>query len=227
MKYIVANWKSNKTVPEAISWFRQVSSIKNQVSRNLKIIIAVPLTILASLKKISPPFRLAAQNLSPFPSGPYTGEISAEMLKDLVDYVIVGHSERRHYFGETNEVVVKKVKMALQSKITPIVCLDEPYLQSQIHQLTHLPIHQFIFAYEPLSAIGSGKPDAPENAKRVTDKIKKMTQQAPVLYGGSINSKNAKEFMFKANLNGFLVGSASLKAEEFIKIVQAVRLIEQ
>lgn len=227
MKYLVANWKANKTVPEAISWFRQVSSIKNQVSRNFKIIIAVPLTILASLKKISPPFRLAAQNLSPFPSGPYTGEISAEMLKDLVDYVIVGHSERRRYFGETNEVVVKKVKMALQSKITPIVCLDEPYLQSQIHQLTNVPIHQFIFAYEPLSAIGSGKPDTPENANRVAREIKKITNKAPVLYGGSVDSKNAKEFMLEGNIDGLLVGNASLKTREFIKIVQAVRLIEQ
>lgn len=227
MKYLVANWKSNKTIPEATLWLHQSSIISHQSSKNLEVIIAAPFTALPHLKKVSSSLKLAAQNLSPFDSGPYTGEISAEMLKNLVDYTIIGHSERRRYFQETNEMVAKKVKQALKYKITPIVCLDEPYLETQIQQFNNSTIRHLIFAYEPLAAIGSGKPDTPENANRVAEKIKKMTNQAPVLYGGSVSPENAKSFMVEKNIDGLLVGNASLNPGEFIKILQAIRLIEQ
>lgn len=230
MKYLVANWKSNKTIPEATSWLHQVLSIRLQASNDFEIIIAAPFTALSSLIKISSFFKLAAQNISPFASGPYTGEISAAMLKDLVDYALVGHSERRRYFRETSEMVAKKVKHALKFQITPIVCLDEPYIETQIKAINYQSLiinHQLIFAYEPLAAIGSGKPETPENANRVAEKIKKLTSQAPVLYGGSVNSGNAKGFVAEKNIDGLLIGNASLGAREFTKIIQAVRLIKQ
>lgn len=216
MNYLVGNWKSNKTIPEAKEWLKKITNYQLP-STNLEIVIAAPFTVLSFLKTNSS-FRLAAQNISPFPSGPYTGEISGEMIKGLVDYVVVGHSERRRHFGETNEMVAKKTKQALQFQITPIVCLDEPYLESQIKAINH----QLIFAYEPLAAIGSGKPDTPQNANLVAERIKKMTEGAFVLYGGSVDAKNAKNFMVEKNIDGLLVGQASLNANEFAKIIQAV-----
>ena len=218
MRYLVANWKSNKTIAETKEWFQMLNAQCLTLNEeNIKVIICAPFTLLYPLKKLiinnsALIIHLGAQDLSPFPSGAYTGAISAEMLQGLVDYVLVGHSERRRYFGETNEMVVKKVKMALKYKITPIVCLDEPYLETQVQGL--------IFAYEPLAAISSGKPDTPENANRVAEKIKNMTKQAPVLYGGSVNSKNAREFILEENIDGLLVGQASLGAKQFIKIIE-------
>lgn len=230
MRYIVANWKSNKTIEEAVSWLKEL--LDGSMARWLdgRIIICAPFTALSGLKKQltmkqldNEIIFLGAQDLSSFPSGPYTGEISAARLQGLIDYVIVGHSERRRYLKETDETVARKIKQALKFQITPIVCLDEPYIENQIltmKQSNHEAIEQSIFAYEPLSAIGSGRPDNPENANMIAKRIKKITNNVPILYGGSVTSQNAKEFMRQDYINGLLVGKASLKAEEFMKIIK-------
>ena len=223
MKLIVANWKSNKTTPEAKEWLQEIFNFQFSIF-NLKIILAASFIHLPILKESITPksnISLAAQNVSPFPSGPYTGEVSAEMLTGLVDYVILGHSERRRYFRETNEMVAKKAKQVLEYKISPIICLDEPYIESQIATLTNCCVEESIFAYEPLLAIGSGKPDNPERVNKISKRIKKLTNNAPVLYGGSVNAKNAKKIIQENYIDGLLVGNASLNPKEFTKIVRS------
>lgn len=242
MKYLVANWKANKTTAEAIKWLQQSSKLPGLAkakpragkaqSSKLKIILAAAFIHLSSLKEIIEKnklnFCLAAQDVSLFPFGAYTGEVAAEMLKGLVDYVIVGHSERRRYFGETDELVAKKIKQALDFQIMPIVCVDEPYLESQIktmEQWNNGTMEQFIFAYEPLRAIGTGKPDTPENANQLARQIKDAAKfNAPILYGGSVTNKNVKAFIDQEEIDGVLVGGASLEAKEFIKIIQAIQI---
>ena len=229
MKYLVANWKSNKTIAEATQWLQQIihfreipqsGHLKFKIA-NLEIIIAASFIHLPILKNSS--ISLAAQNISPFSSGAYTGEVSAKMLKGLVDYVIIGHSERRQYFKETDELVAKKAVLALKHNITPIVCLDEPYIESQITRLLSYPATQLLFAYEPLSAISSGQADTPEHADKVAQKIKSLTNQAPVFYGGSVNDRNAPKFMAEANIDGLLVGHKSLEARKFVKILKSLQ----
>ena len=229
MKYLVANWKSNKTIAEANEWLLQITNYtfpRNPAKRalqitNLEIIIAASFIHLPILKNSS--ISLAAQNISPFSSGAYTGEISAEMLQHLVDYVIIGHSERRQYFKETDELVAKKAVLALKHNITPIVCLDEPYIESQIASLLSYSATQLLFAYEPLAAISSGQADTPEHADKVAQKIKSLTNQAPVFYGGSVNDENAPKFMAEANIDGLLVGRKSLEAREFVEIIKSLQ----
>ena len=131
-------------------------------------------------------------------------------------------SERRRYFAETNEIVAKKIKQALEHKIVPIVCLDEPYIESQISNLADCRLEELIFAYEPLAAIGSGKPDTPENTNKIGKKIKALTNNAPILYGGSVNHKNAKKFIQENYIDGLLIGNASLDPKEFSRIIQSV-----
>jgi len=231
--YLVANWKANKTINEAQDWLQQLLSVITLPIPNLEIIIAAPFTVLSFLKNNSPAFiKLAAQNVSRFSTGAYTGEIPAEILTDLVDYVIIGHSERRRYFQETNKIVAQKTEQLLKHKITPIVCLDEPYLQEQIkliHQLSiinHDSIKRLsgnqpplIFAYEPLGAIGSGKPDTPLNANRIAQTIKTFTFKTPVLYGGSVTPQNTTAFLSQKEIDGLLIGKASLNVKKFSSII--------
>ncbi len=236
MKYLVANWKSNKSIAEATAWLQRITNHafpRNPAKRasritNLEIILAAPFTLLSDLKKQltieqsnNRTIYLAAQDVSPFPSGAHTGEVSAAMLKGLVDYVIVGHSERREYFGETEEVVAKKTTQALEAGLKPIVCLDEPYLESQIRaieQLSNRTMRELFFAYEPLAALKLDQPATAEQATQVAQKIKSLVPGAVVLYGGDVDSHNAADYR---GLDGLLIGQASLAADGFRKIIES------
>ena len=220
---IVANWKENKTVSQTTEWFDKFSNPKSQIPKNTEVVICpafVLVPVLDSLFSIldSPP-RLGAQDVSKFEGGQYTGEVSAKMLKDFVDYVIVGHSERRRHFHETNEDIQLKVEQCLKYNLTPIVCI------SSIQELSSLPsdFDGLIFVYEPLEHIsteGEFHPDDPEHANIMAQKIKEeLSQKVKVLYGGSVNAKNAKSFIEQSDIDGVLVGQASLDAKEFAKIV--------
>lgn len=216
--WVIANWKSNKTIAEALDWIAQVGP---QIPRHdkLKVVVCPTFSALSEVKKAivvgNYSIEVGAQDLSSYGVGAYTGEESAELLKPLINLVILGHSERRQNFGETDEMVMKKAKQALISEITALVCIQgEEVLVPKEVQLV---------AYEPVWAVGTGNPDTPENANNIAKHLKnKNDQNLEVLYGGSITSVNVKSFVLQENINGVLVGKASLNAQEFIKICQTV-----
>lgn len=213
--WVIANWKSNKNIKEALEWLDVVGP-KIPRKENLKVVVCPPFTDIEEVKKnvlvSNYPIMVGAQDLSPFESGPYTGEESARILAELVDLAVLGHSERRQNFGETDETVAKKTLEAQKQQIIPLVCVQD--------EKTPLPEGIKIVAYEPFFAIGSGHPDTPQNANEVALKLKERNDSLEILYGGSITSKNSSVFLKQDNLNGLLVGQASLDPEEFIKIIQ-------
>lgn len=219
--FIVANWKSNKTILQTEAWFQTINNSQLTNNKEVKEVIICPsFTLLPFVKESIVKGQLSiavgAQNVSPFEEGAYTGEVSAKQVKELADYVIVGHSERRKNLRETEDIINQKIKQSLQNKLTPILCVSDI---KQIHNSKFI-IHNSgcIVAYEPLSAIGSGHPDTPENADSIALKIKEELGEVPILYGGSVTSSNVKSFTSMPHIDGVLVGGASLDPLEFLKI---------
>jgi len=216
--FIVANWKSNKTVAEAEEWIKQITDYRLQTSENLEVILCPPFTLFSLLKSkiydLKSNVKLGAQDISPFPDGAYTGEISGRMLKDLsVEYVIIGHSERRKYFKETEQVLENKVNEALDANIIPIFCVQE--------RTAPVPKGVKFLAYEPVFAIGTGNPDTPENSNEVARVLKeRLNKDMVIIYGGSVTPENVKDFCQQENLNGVLPGGASLDPEKFSRIIE-------
>ncbi len=221
--WIIANWKSNKTISEALDWLNIVGP-KLQNSENLsadrqdiKVIVCPPFSDLAELKKEiqvnNYSIFLGSQDISPFGIGAYTGEEPAEILKDLVSYSIIGHSERRENFAETDEMVADKFNKAKETGAEGVVCVQGAE--------TPIPEGCNIIAYEPIFAIGTGTPDTPENAQKVAEQIKSEKPDVNVLYGGSVTDQNCNAFISQKDINGLLIGKASLDAEEFLKIVES------
>lgn len=212
--FIVANWKSNKTEPEANSWLQRLK-IKDLRLTNKEIIICPSFTVLPILKSLiinhDSSIKLGAQNISPFDEGAYTGEVNGKQIKEFADYVIVGHSERRANFYENNNLIAQKIDKGLKHGLVPILCISD---------LDQAQSFNGIIAYEPLSAIGSGNPDTPENGEDIASKIKNKVGEIPVLYGGSVTSDNVKSFTSMPNIDGVLVGGASLDPLEFLKIIK-------
>lgn len=219
-RFIIANWKSNKTRKEVIDWVELVGkNLHNDASRE---IIICPSTIhLQCLKEEAVrkniPIRIGAQDVSEFPEGTHTGEINGKQVKELADYVIIGHSERRK-MGEDSNTINHKTEEALRYGITPIICVSE------IEQIGDYPFRiessKILIAYEPLFAIGSGNPDTPENANRVVQLIKKEAGDVSVLYGGSVTSINVRSFTSQEHIDGVLVGGASLDAKQFLLLIK-------
>ena len=223
--WIIANWKSNKTIAEALDW---VSKVGPAIARkeNLKVVICPTFSCLSEIKKTilvnNFPLMLGSQDLSPFEKGAYTGEESAALLKELISLAILGHSERRQNFGESDEMVAKKVSPAKQSNIIPLYCFQD--------ETVPVPEGCQMAVYEPTWAIstglnntpGSGKADTAENANEEAKKIKqKYGEDLVVIYGGSVTAENVKGFISQENISGALPGHASLDPEEFIKICQS------
>ncbi len=224
--FIVGNWKSNKTLQQVETWLAEFSIFNFQFS-NKKGIICSPLTLLSTLKSSiinhQSSIRLGAQDISPFEEGAYTGAVSGKQIKEFADYVLIGHSERRKHFGETEEIIVQKIEQALKHDVIPILCV------SSLAQISKLKTQNYssklknsgktmIIAYEPLFAIGSGNPDTPENVESVAKEIKTILTVL-VIYGGSVTAKNVKSFTQMPHINGVLVGKASLDPQEFLKII--------
>lgn len=219
--WIIANWKSNKTLAEAIEWIDEVGP-QLEKRDHIKVVVCPPFTDMEEVKKrimvSNFPMMVGAQDLSPFDEGAYTGEEAARILTDIVDLAILGHSERRQNFGETDQMVWEKAEQAKKHNIIPLVCVQGVD--------TPVPEGINLAAYEPVFAIGSGHPDTADNAGKVAEGLKeKYGENLQVLYGGSVTSENAKPFLQGQNLQGLLVGGASLDAEEFLKIVQVAYLI--
>ncbi|MCL6096796.1 MAG: triose-phosphate isomerase [Patescibacteria group bacterium] len=213
---IAANLKSYKTEIEAKEWLEAFGKIK-EFEQNLegkKILICPPFTLLSLFHSYvldnNLPAKVGAQNASPFDEGAYTGEINAKQIKDFADFVLIGHSERRNNFNEKDAELSKKTELSLKYGLKPIFLVQG---DSNL-----IPQGVKIVAYEPIFAIGSQTPDTPENADSVSVKIKSKNVEK-VLYGGSVTSQNVKSFTGMENIDGVLVGGASLDAEEFIKII--------
>lgn len=215
---IVANWKSYKTIYEAKVWIDKISEqLKTFPPVDYKKVIVCPSSTILfflnqAIKNKELPFFLGAQNISKFPQGAYTGEINVDQVKELADYVIIGHSERRKYFAEDDAVLKNKVSLAVSKMLTPIFCVQDENIS--------IPKEIEIVAYEPIFAIGSGKPDNPSEANSVAEKIKNKTGLKYVLYGGSVTAQNVSEFTGMPSIDGVLIGGASLDPIKFWEIVQ-------
>lgn len=226
---IVANWKMNPvTIKEAEELFNSVKQGVKDVE-NAETVICPPFIYLPLLKGLT----LGAQDSYWEEKGAYTGEVSIAMLKEIgCKYVIIGHSERRKYFNETDEIVNRKVKTTLKAGLIPIVCIGETeeeremdktegVLEEEIKQgLDKVDVSKIVIAYEPIWAIGTGNPCDVEEALRMKEIIQKMlSKDIRILYGGSAKANNAEGYLKQAGFNGLLVGGASLDPKEFIKIV--------
>lgn len=248
--FVAGNWKMYKTVAEARHLISELVPGLQSIAGVQKVICPPFTDLLAAAALLEgTDIGLGAQNLFWEPSGAYTGEISPLMLAELCQYVIIGHSERRQYFGETDETVNRKVQAALSHGLTPIVCVGETLeeyeanvtadvVSRQIHEgLSGLSLGEdqvnmpLIIAYEPVWAIGTGRAATADGANAVVADIirtaladlfgDEAAQAIRVLYGGSVKPENAREFFQQPDIDGALVGGASLKADQFIAIVQA------
>lgn len=222
--WVIANWKSNKTIQEALEWISIVGP-KIPKKDSLKVVVCPTFSALSEIKKAiivsNFPILIGTQDLSPFGVGAYTGEEAASLLNELISLSILGHSERRKNFHETDEVVAKKVEQALASNIIPMVCVQD--------ETTPVPKGCKRIAYEPIWAIstgltntpGAGRADTPADANRIAGIFKqKYGSDLEVIYGGSVNSSNTKSFIEQENISGVLPGNASLDGDEFIRIVK-------
>ena len=244
-KVIAGNWKMNMLPNEAIDFIQELTPLVKDAKND--VILCVPYTDLfyALLHVQGTNIKIGAQNMHWEEKGAYTGEVSAQMLKSIgVEYVIIGHSERRQYFAETDETVNKKIKSALAHELKPIVCVGETLEQREAGETEKIvttqiakafegiaseDLEKIIVAYEPIWAIGTGKTATKEDANTTIMQIRKKLAEiygqnkadgVIIQYGGSVKSSNAKELFEMSDIDGGLVGGASLKAEEFSKIVK-------
>lgn len=240
---IAGNWKMNTTLSTAITLVRELKEGLEAIS-GVEKVICPPFISLAVIKEIlaGSSIKLGAQNMYFEEKGAYTGEISPLMLKELCQYVIIGHSERRQYFGETDEMINKKLKAVLKFGLNPIFCIGEKLEEREAGRTKEVVTEQIlkglkgiedpgglVIAYEPVWAIGTGKPACGEDANEVIGFIrsllselfgKELGQAIRIQYGGSVNKENIAEFILQPEIDGALVGGASLNPEEFISIVK-------
>lgn len=244
-KVIAGNWKMNMLPNEAMEFITRLTQTAKQSKS--EIILCVPYIDLfySLLTAQDTPIKIGAQNMHHKESGAYTGEISGKMLKSIhVEYVIIGHSERRKYFAETDEIVNLKLQTAFENNLKPILCVGETLeqreagkaqevitkqIEADLTGLTKEQVQNTIIAYEPIWAIGTGKTATVEDAnkaiKQIREKIQELygeqtAQNAILLYGGSVSAGNSKELLSASQIDGALIGGASLKIEEFEKIVK-------
>lgn len=245
---VAGNWKMNKTLQEGIELAKEVNSLVAGISPKCKIVLGTPFTHITEVVKAVDASKIgvAAQNCADKVSGAYTGEISASMVQSTgAQYVILGHSERRTYYGETNAILKEKTDLALANGLTPIFCIGEvlaeresnkhfDVVKSQIEEaLFHLSAEAFgkiVLAYEPVWAIGTGKTASSEQAQEMHAFIRNtlvakygeaVANNTSILYGGSCNAANAKELFANPDVDGGLIGGASLKAADFLAIITA------
>ena len=250
-KIVAGNWKMNKTFEEARVLTSEIMGmVADEVKGNAKIILCVPFQYIVSIQnQLGNNSRIAvgAQNCNENESGAYTGEVSAPMLKSMnTPYVVLGHSERRQYYGENGKLLAKKIDVALKHGLTPIFCCGEPLevrerneheklVKQQVEEsLFHLDassMQKIVIAYEPVWAIGTGKTATAQQAQDMHAVIRKhlagkygqqIADGISVLYGGSVNAANAKELFACADVDGGLVGGASLKSREFVEIIKSI-----
>lgn len=245
---IAGNWKMNNTRPQAKALLEEIKPLVANAVGKVEVVACVPFTNLETAVHVTAGsnVKIGAENVHFEEKGAFTGEVSAPMLTELgVEYVVIGHSERRQYFGETDETVNKRTKAALKAGLKAIVCVGELKWERECHiteevvgrqikldlwDVSAEELKNVVIAYEPVWAIGTGLTATPEQAEEVCAFIRatlaKLYDQATadavtIQYGGSMNAKNAAELLAKPNIDGGLIGGASLRAEDFNVIVQA------
>ena len=246
---IAGNWKMNTTVSEAAELVRAMQDELDKIA-NVDKVICPPFVSLAAVRELikGSSIKLGAQNLFFAEKGAYTGEISPLMVADLCEFVIIGHSERRQYFNETGEIVNKKIVAALKVGLKPILCIGERLEENEAGRTEEVVTEQLgssltgidyinglIIAYEPVWAIGTGRAATGEQANETVSLIRRniarlysdeIAQDIRILYGGSVTAANTTEFMKQSEIDGALVGGASLKATEFLSIVTQTSAIK-
>jgi triosephosphate isomerase len=247
--FVAGNWKMNKTVAEARDLVFKMSNQLREIG-GVEKVLCPPFTSLVAVSALleGTDIGLGAQDMHWEEKGAFTGEVSPAMVKEFCRYVILGHSERRAYFGETDQTVNQKLLAAQKFDLTPIVCVGETLEQYESNQTREVVARQtsqslrdvdpafasrIVVAYEPVWAIGTGKASSGEGANQVVKDIirpalgelygNETTQSIRVLYGGSVTAANAAEFFTQSDIDGALVGGASLKIDEFVAIVKAAR----
>jgi triosephosphate isomerase (TIM) len=246
-----ANWKMNLTMAKGQQLMDEILAANIALAENQAAVFAVPFPYLLSVKiktDSSTNFYTAAQNCAAEKAGAYTGEVSCEMLNSIgIFYVVIGHSERREYYNETNEILAKKVNLALENNLKPIFCCGEPlhireaetqntHIEMQLKEsIFHLTVEQitgFVIAYEPIWAIGTGRTASSEQAQEMHAHIRKVladkygvetANTISILYGGSVKAANADEIFSQPDVDGGLVGGASLIAAEFVTIINSLK----
>lgn len=240
---IAGNWKMNNTIKEGLKLVEEIKSFT--LNENVEAVVCVPFISLLEIKKSleNTKIKLGAQNMHWEDSGAYTGEVSPLMLKEMgVDYCIIGHSERRQYFNETDETVNKKIKSAISHGIKPIVCVGETLKQREANMEKEVVktqilkafediderfLENIVIAYEPIWAIGTGKTASSDDAndmisfirETIGEKYGEKKNLMRIQYGGSVKPSNIKELMNKSEIDGALVGGASLKAQDFADLI--------
>ena len=246
-----ANWKMNGTAQQAETLLREVMEPRIKLKNHQLVIFSVPFPFLQQVNQQlgdEPNYFVSAQNVSEHASGAYTGEVSAEMLKSIgIQFCIVGHSERREYFGETNAQLSQKINLLLKNDITPIFCCGEPFeireaggqdkhvetqVQESLFHLSENDLKKIVIAYEPIWAIGTGKTATTGQAQEMHAFVRsvlskkygnEIASQVSILYGGSVKANNAAEIFGSPDVDGGLVGGASLIAKDFITIINALK----
>lgn len=216
-KLIVANWKSHKTVEEGTAWFEELARHLSAIDFSQKTVVVCPsftsiamyVPLIANSKV---PILLGAQNVSAFEEGSHTGEVSAHQIQELVDYVIIGHSERRVTQHETDHDIAEKVARAHACELKTIVCIQNAD--------TPIPTGTDYVAYEPQGAIGTGHAATLSDIEHVAKSVKEKNTEVKFLYGGSVDENNVKEFMTSSLIDGLLIGTASLEAKQFASLLQ-------
>ena len=247
-KNIVAgNWKMNNSLQEGLNLAKELQQVLKGKEVNCEVVICTPFIHLAAIAKEITTIGLGAQNCADKVSGAYTGEVSAAMIASTgAEYVIIGHSERRAYYGETNAILKEKVMLALANQLTPIFCIGEvlaereagkqnEVVETQIREsLFHLSAEEFgkiVLAYEPVWAIGTGVTATSGQAQEMHHFIREIIDgkygsavagETSILYGGSCNAGNAKELFANPDVDGGLIGGASLSVDKFLPIIEAV-----
>ncbi len=245
---VVANWKMNKTNKEASDFLGKLLQNEEAIS-DIDVVVCPSFVSLDSSKSLlaQSSVKIGAQNIYQEPEGAYTGEVSAQMIAPFCDYVILGHSERRKYFGENYSQVRKKALLALDQDIKPIICVGEELkdrekvtaeyvvrkqLEEALESFSKEVAQSLVIAYEPIWAIGTGKPDNPEESNIVCKQIRQFlielfdneaAKKIRILYGGSATPENIVPFIKMAEIDGALVGGASLDFEQFLKIIKLVK----
>lgn len=246
-----ANWKMNLGISEAEKLTDELLQSGHQLDEFQVVLLAVPFPYLMRMKEKfagKTNVYVTAQNCASSKNGAYTGEVSCEMLQSIgIEYVLIGHSERREYFNETNEILARKIDRALSNNVNPVFCCGEPltireagnhnsYVETQLKEsLFHLPgedVNKLVIAYEPIWAIGTGKTASSDQAQEMHANIRKVITEKygtavaaniSILYGGSVKGANAAELFSKPDVDGGLVGGASLVAAEFAAIINGLR----
>jgi len=225
MKYLIGNWKSNKTIEEAREWIGVVKGAKLPRQPNLEVVLCPSFIHLSLFREVYPEMRLGLQTISPFPLGAYTGAVAAGMVFDLVRYVIVGHSERRRYFHESEAEVAAQAAEAVEEKLTPIISIDRDNWRRQLTLVKREALKQSLVMYEPPGAIsepvgtiGEGEAATLEEVEKMADRIREEFSFKALVYGGSVKSHNLVTFLGSAKIDGVLSGSASLNAQEWVRM---------